>query len=363
MSVGAFAQNQVPARNFASSQTQVLQALQSLEAWKQAKLPTLDGFANIDEQQAQQCSGAYYQLVIDVEPNPGGGTVVRPTAKINAACNGGDTAHSANQAIKSNGRIEADLLACLDDYLNGKSASSVEESVLKELLAGLKAQRESLAQRRQELEKQLEIQREQQSAGGPPLAFITHDGAKVVTRNKPSARVLITAHSEDEFPIVEEASDWLRIEVGPGQTGWLRRSDARPEVEQGAAQEPEPATQDESFVVSRELVIPFTGEWKALQGKNALFVFAGEKTALPDGAQSELRLRYALSTFAQRYRRSGAGTSNFSGIVVVFSDGIAAATVSDIGRWVHGDVSKAAFLKRCSLDPLSAFNGVAKTGQ
>jgi hypothetical protein len=46
------------------------------------------------------------------------------------------------------------------------------------------------------------------------------------------------------------------------------------------------------------------------------------------------------------------------GVVVIFMDqggGVAAASLDDIKSWMEGSLSKAEFIKRCSLDPPSAF--------
>ena len=51
--------------------------------------------------------------------------------------------------------------------------------------------------------------------------------------------------------------------------------------------------------------------------------------------------------------------SNLAGIVIIFLDhrgGVAAASMEDIGLWDSGTLSPQAFLKKCSLDPPSAFS-------
>jgi len=50
--------------------------------------------------------------------------------------------------------------------------------------------------------------------------------------------------------------------------------------------------------------------------------------------------------------------NKLAGLVVIFLDqegGVAAASISDIRRWLDGDLSNAAFLRKCSLDPPSQF--------
>ena len=61
----------------------------------------------------------------------------------------------------------------------------------------------------------------------------------------------------------------------------------------------------------------------------------------------------------ERYRQVAHSSQDpWAGIVVIFLDqrgGVAAASIDDIRLWEDGALTQQAFLKRCSLDPPSAF--------
>ena len=114
----------------------------------------------------------------------------------------------------------------------------------------------------------------------------------------------------------------------------------------------------ESFSVIREMASTFTGDWAPLNGKQALYVWARPEGS-PLNVMADKKLRFAESIFKQRFHASDPTSPNpVAGVVVIFLDqagGVAAASMEDIALWTHGSLSQSAFVKKCSLDPPSAF--------
>jgi hypothetical protein len=106
--------------------------------------------------------------------------------------------------------------------------------------------------------------------------------------------------------------------------------------------------------VSREEIEEFSGDWNELHGKQAAFLWvhdAGDKWAT---AKRIFTDRYLALMHAPR-----GGPAIPAGIVLVFSSpepAVAAAGITQIKSWVEGEISETAFIKRCSLDPGSAFH-------
>jgi hypothetical protein len=77
------------------------------------------------------------------------------------------------------------------------------------------------------------------------------------------------------------------------------------------------------------------------------------------------RLAFVEKVFSDRYREIAHGAGDpVDGVVIIFLDqrgGVAAATLDDIRLWVEGSMSSSSFLKKCSLDPPSAFRDASST--
>src|SRR5579872_4870978 len=109
-------------RSFAQSKTSIESVLKSMQASMAGRLPTLDGFASpVDGRSLDRYQRAYYQATAEVTPTPTG-SVVRITAKVTAWYNDPANAHSGYQLLKSNGRLETDLLDQLEDQLAKSTA-------------------------------------------------------------------------------------------------------------------------------------------------------------------------------------------------------------------------------------------------
>lgn len=105
-------------RVFPQSKAVVEGVLKSMSASLGGRLPTLDGFAAPATHSLDQYQRAYFQANVQIAPIPSGGSLVHVTVKITAWYNDAEPSHSGYELLKSNGRIEADLLDQLAQQLS-----------------------------------------------------------------------------------------------------------------------------------------------------------------------------------------------------------------------------------------------------
>ncbi len=102
---------------FPQSKSTIEGALKSMAASLGGRLPTLEGFAAPGTHSLDQYQRGYFQANVQVAPIPSGGSLVHVTVKITAWYNDAEPARSGYQLLKSNGRIENDLLDQLTQQL------------------------------------------------------------------------------------------------------------------------------------------------------------------------------------------------------------------------------------------------------
>jgi len=117
LAASVHAQSSAAERVFPQPKATIESALKSMQASLGGRLPTLDGFAVSAAHSLDQYERGYFQASVEVAPLPSGGSLVHISAKITAWYSDPVTSHSGYQLLKSNGRIEADLLDQLADQL------------------------------------------------------------------------------------------------------------------------------------------------------------------------------------------------------------------------------------------------------
>jgi len=343
-------------REFPFSVPTTRAALQNIGAYAGSRLPSLDGFANLDRINLKDYQRPYYEYKIEIDPKGENHAVVRVKANVSAWYTGPGAGESGYRALESNGRLENDLLDRLSDYLRDKSADA---ATLTQWIAAAKQQREDSESRIAKLQSQMKTLENPQT---PEFNYISVTHPHVAILNGPSdtAGVLLRPASDDEFQVLERRGAWLKVQVESGQEGWVRATQVQSSAEQseapvGARSKPERVP---GFEVIRENTDEFSGEWTRLKGKKALYIWAK-----PDGSAMNRpmadRLQFVQRVFTERYQEMTHSSQDAAeGIVVIFVDdrgGVAAASMDDIQAWVEGTLTQAAFLKRCSLDPPGAF--------
>src|SRR5690348_15012156 len=123
----AQAQNTPVEKTFPQTKAVLEKSLKTLQSSMSGRLPTLDGFAQASEHSLDHYRRAYYQTTVQVSSTPSGGSLVRVSAKVTAWFNDPAGAHSGYQVLRSNGRLESDLLDQLSEQLSqGLTASTAE---------------------------------------------------------------------------------------------------------------------------------------------------------------------------------------------------------------------------------------------
>jgi len=330
-------------------------ALENLGAFTGSRLPSLEGFADISRLNLNDYQRPYYEYKIELEPEGEKKVIVRVRANVSAWYTGPDLPEPEYRSLESNGHLENDLLDRLSDYLRDKSADA---ATLTQWIATARQQKEDSDRRIAALQGQLK-QAENPHVDPVDYASVTRPRSAILSAPEERAGVLLHPQLDDEFQILERKGAWLKLQLENGVVGWVRAAEvqtttASAEAAAGRAKNaPVPG-----FEVIRENTDEFLGDWERLKGKRALYIWAR-----PDGSALNMplgnRLKFVQNVFSERYQEMIHSSQDpTEGIVVIFVDdlgGVAAASMDDIRSWVEGTLSQAAFLKKCSLDPPSAF--------
>ena len=355
-------QPQTGEREFPFSLAAVQSALQQMSAYRGARLPSLDGFVEVESGAVPNYQHPYYEFKLELKPLGPTQTLVNVQANVTAWYADPQGSNSSYQKVKSNGRLEADLLDRLSGFLtSNKSMSAVE---VERQIEDVRKQQAESERRAAELEKQLQTAK----ASGNTKSkkeYVEPARAPVPVSSAPESRasILLRAEPEDEFEVLEHRGAWLQVRLEGARSGWIQNSLVKSSASAGArgpAAEARPSATP-AFTVIRETTSSFSGDWPRLKDKQALYVWAR-----PDGSALTLaageKLRFAQHIFMERYRQAAHDSRNsVEGIVVIFLDkrgGVAAANLNDIHFWAEGSLTSSAFIKRCSLDPPGAFSNL-----
>jgi Bacterial SH3 domain len=352
-------------REFPFSLAAVQAVLQQLGAYRGARLPSLSGFIGSAQAVLQNYERPYYEFTLDLKPLGASQTRVSVQANISAWYADPQASNSSYQKFPSNGRLEADLLDRLGDFLN-KNRSTLALDI-----GGMEREIESIRNRRADADRHIaELQNQLQELKTSfnetsRKDYVAAGNTRVAVRTAPDNRasVLLRAEPDDEFEIIEHRGEWSQVRLEGDRRGWIRNSLVRPgaSAADGERDEGRLATV-QGFAIVREIVSPFSGEWTRLKHKPALYVWARPEGSTLNGLARD-KLQFAEHIFMERYRQAAHDSQNsVAGVVVIFLDqrgGVAAASLDDIHFWVEGSLTSTAFVKRCSLDPAGAFGNPA----
>jgi hypothetical protein len=367
LAIVAAAQLKTYQREFDRPVDDIKQALQALKSDDTARLPTLRGFVT-DNLAIGNYERPYYQFETEVVSRNAERTLLKVKARITAWYS--DPAHNSEEyrSMTSSGRLEQEFLDRVTDYLVKSDTDLTGRiSTLEKMLADLNGKTEALQKQRDDLtaeNKRLESVVQTQ-ANNVRLVMTVKPGVAVVDRPVPSAHTLVTAQRDDVFEVAGDKAGWVEVKLGSDQNGWIPAgltrndsdSDQQSQAREALNQKPKP------FVVTREAVTPFLGDWPSLRGKKALFLWA-QPVGLSQKQPRE-KLSFVKQMFADRYRDAAHSEVDYSGLVIIFigsdnKSGVAAARLDDIGQWVEGRMPESEFLNRCSLDPPEVFRAAHK---
>jgi hypothetical protein len=199
-----------------------------------------------------------------------------------------------------------------------------------------------------------------------PADLVAVKSVKAPIFAKPLAdsQVLLTAVTQDEFPLLGVEGVWAHVQISGPARGWIRR--AQLEMPPGYAPAIGSADADPAgaaiFKVSKEETSPFTGAWEPLRGKIVRIDWV-EPVSPSSPSSAKEKLAFAKSVFLHGYENLNAAHQSAEGIVIVFDSadgGQVASPMSSVKALAEGTVSESVFWRQCSLDPPESFRISAK---
>lgn len=408
------AQNIPTERSFGQSKVAIENALKTMQASMAGRLPVLDGFANPAEGRSlDRYQRGYYQATAEITSAPNG-SVVRITAKVTAWYSDPTNAHSGYQLLKSNGRLEADLLDQLEDQLAknmtkkettvSAAAQPPATSASAKPITGTKSPEPAISAPEprfpdtnktfaSSLKNGLASERNGKGNGAAPneaassplqaeidslqevlkntahpknLVAVKKSGTPVVSKPSLTAKTEFLASQHDEFEMLDFTADWVHIRISGLSRGWVwRNSVEMPEgVVDTATHSAAPLTPAaDLFRVSRDEVASFPGDWAPLRGKSVKIISVQKVDEnSKDSGQERLEFTKFLleKSLAEVATKSGA----VEGVVVIFDSadgGMVAATTATLQDWKAGKLSDAALWHQCFFDPPETFDSTGSS--
>jgi len=400
-------------RTFPQSKAAVEKALQAIQGNMAGRLPVLDGFANSsDSRSLDHYQRGYYQAKSEVT-STAGVTVVRITTKVTAWYSDPAKAHSGYQLLKSNGRLEADLLDQLAEQLaktspekasDAAASKSTESSTASKSAAistsgpatpspqlkfpetdrtfssslkhGLAAEHDAKSTPESASGKNLSpVQAEiaslqevlKNTVHPKNLVAVKKSGTPVVDKPSLTSKPQFLASQYDEFELLDFNADWVHVRISGLSRGWIWRNSV--EMPEGIAETTTRAAASltpaaDLFHISREEVAPFPGDWLPLRSKavKIISVQKANQNVRNSGPRERLEFtKYLLDkSFAELVKKPG----GLDGIVVIFDSadgGMVAATTATLQDWKSGKLSDAGLWHQCFFDPPETFDSTSSS--
>lgn len=417
ISVLAVTQTDGRERHFPQSKTAVETALKSIQVNLAGRLPVLDGFALPSERPLEQYQRGYYQSTVQVVAAPSGGSIVRVTTKVTAWYADPQGAQSGYQLLKSNGRLEADLLDQLAEQIaaissepqkapNGPAvvlpagepaataASPPQEQPLisaptapfpqpgrysSSLSQGLAAQSQSstagpekagLDQSKGELQAEADNLQEilKNQAHPKNLVAVKKSGTPVVAKPSLNAKTLFLATLHDEFELLDFNEDWVHVRISGLSRGWIWRNSLEmpegiPDTASHASPSAVPAA--DLFHVTREEAAQFPGDWQPLRGKSVKIISVQKVDENEKGGGPQDKLEFAKYLLNKNYGELQQKPQELAGLVLIFDSadgGMIAATAATLQQWKSGTLSDSALWHNCFFDPPETFTATTPPG-
>ena len=379
------AQSSTEEKTFSVPVSTVQAALKNLPGGTSGPLPILDGFIVPDVRRLDLYERPYYHCAVRITPAPAGGSLVRVIAKITAW--NSDPAHSGYEILRSNGRLESDLLDRLQEHLAQTSqgnASGVSlsakaidttrakpapapdisaplpqfpsRSALTMPSSSSGPQNSALDQEARSLEELVQNQSHPTN-----LVAVKQDQTPVLQDPSSDAKVLFLASAEDEFEVLDTNPEWVHVRISGLARGWVRRTGletldgseaADPtatRVAEGQQPAATPSLSSTLFSVSGEEDGSFPGDWAPLKGKNVKIISVQQAPGTGRITSPQDKMRFAEGVF-----KSETAEKSAAGLVLIFDaedGGMVATTRAVLDLWKNGGLSEEAFWRRCYLDP------------
>jgi hypothetical protein len=378
-----------------------------MQANMSGRLPALEGFADSGEHPLDHYQRGYYQSTAEVSATSSGGSVVRVTTKVTAWYSDAVASRSGYQLLKSNGRLEADLLDQLEEQLAKSSAASRNSAAMpatpsteaakgtKPPIAGstlsfpdskstfptslshdLAAPRPEPPSPEQATKTSNPLQQEannletllKNTAHPNNLVAVRKSGTPVVSTPSLTAKPQFLASMHDEFELLDFNADWVHVRISGLSRGWIWRNSVEmpegiPDTVGATAASLAPAA--DLFQVSREEMAQFPGDWEPLRGKNVKIVSVQNVGETAKNTGSRERLEYTKYLLEKNYAEIAQKHPEVHGVVVIFDSadgGMIAATVATLQQWKAGTLTDSALWHKCFFDPPETFDSAASSG-
>ncbi|MGA7752206.1 MAG: hypothetical protein WCB05_05225 [Candidatus Sulfotelmatobacter sp.] len=411
----AQAQNSSYQRAFPQSKAAIEKALKTLQPSLSGRLPVLDGFAKAGEHPLDRYQRGFYQTTVEVTSS-GSGSVVHISTKVTAWYADPETSNSGYQLLKSNGRIEGDLLDQLEEQLAKGTAEKSPASSAPATVNASEAPSKPTVEAKTEpaastpspkfpsndrtfsssLKPTLPSREEDsgktpdQLAGKSPnslqaeveslqeiaknvahpknLVAVKKSGTPVVAKPSLTAKPEFLASLHDEFEMLDFNTDWVHVRISGLSRGWIWRNSV--EMPEGIPDTAAPtasagAAAADLFHVMREEIAPFPGDWEPLRGKNVKIISVQNADESSKDAGPKERLEFAKFLLDKSYKEVSEKPQELQGVVVIFDaadGGMIAATTVTLQQWRAGTLSDAALWHKCFFDPPETFESAAPSG-
>jgi len=403
----ARAQSSPDEKAFPKSRREIENALKSMQSRMAGRLPILEGFATAAEHPLEKYQRGYYQATAEVVPGASGkDCVVRIKVKVTAWYGDSSGTHSGYQLLRSNGRIEADLLDQLSEQLAvvpaekvSPSAPSVKtpqvangepsapeplrtfpstidnlSSSLKQDLprAGSDVERFGDSTKKTESALQTEaanLEEILKNTGHPHnLVAVRKSGTPVVSTPSLTAKPQFLASMHDEFELLDFNADWVHVRISGLSRGWIWRNSV--EMPDGisdstASSAATVRTAAGLFRVVREEAAPFPGDWEPLRGRNVKIISVQKTDEASQNTGLAARLEYTKFLLEKNYNQIADEKHEVQGVVVVFDSadgGMIGATLPVLQQWRAGTLTDSALWHKCFFDPPETLDSAGSAG-
>jgi len=397
-------------RVFSQSKSDVEKTLKSLQSKMSGRLPVLEGFAADADHPLDRYQRGYYQAEAQVAGTPSGGSWVRIVVKVTAWYSDPEASRAGYQLLKSNGRLEADLLDQLSEQLSaarratpapdpgpiqkpGIASPSKGEATLSApmpnnadsagfssaLRQGVDSQLAKTLSDKSDMEKpdksvnplQAEADGLEQilrnQAHPKNLVAVRKSGTPVVASPSLKAKTLFLASTHDEFEMLDFTEDWVHVRVSGLSRGWIWRDNLEmpegiPDTLSHSSPSAEPAG---LFHVVREEAAPFPGDWQPLRGKSVKIVSIQKVDEKGKDGGPQDKLEYAKYLLEKNLAELSQKQVDLAGIVLIFDSvdgGMVAATSATLQQWKSGALTDAALWHNCFFDPPETFISSSSAG-
>jgi hypothetical protein len=194
------------------------------------------------------------------------------------------------------------------------------------------------------------------------LVAIKKTGTPVVAAPSLNANPLFLASAHDEFEMLDFNVDWVHVRISGLSRGWIWRTSL--EMPDGFSDVPlagakaAPVAAD-LFLVTREEVASFPGDWEPLRGKSVKIVSVQKVQEDEKNSGASAKLEYAKSLLDKNYAELEKRSQELAGVVLMFDSvdgGMIAITLPTVQQWKAGKLTDAALWHRCYFDPPETFN-------